>query len=164
MVLRWFEGDGVDGVVVPAHRVEVGVGPDRLGHGRPGAHTAARGPARPANRPAPAAAPARATANWCGPLVTRHRTQAERTSSRPIATPAVREPGQVVARARSRMVKTADPVGAVVVAIATNGRYGTGTMAGNAGRVPHSTRHGKSTRRRQAAFPIPLWIHNDLSG
>ena len=30
------------------------------------------------------------------------------------------------------MVKTADPVGSVVVAIATNGRYGTGTMAGNA--------------------------------
>jgi hypothetical protein len=76
----------------------------------------------------------------------------------------VREPGQVAARARSRMVKTADPIGSVVVAIATNGRYGTGTMAGNAGRVPHSTRHDKSTRRRQAAFPIPLWIHNDLSG
>jgi hypothetical protein len=85
-----------------------------LAPGRSGAHTAARGSARPV----PAVVPARAKANRCGPLVSRHRTQAERTSLRPIARPTVREPGQVVVRAPSRMVKTADPIGSVVFAVA----------------------------------------------
>jgi hypothetical protein len=89
-----------------------------LAPGRSGAHTAARGSARPANRPVPAVVPARAKANRCGPLVSRHRTQAERTSLRPIARPTVREPGQVVVRAPSRMVKTADPICSVVFAVA----------------------------------------------
>ena len=129
---RWFEGDGVHGVVVPAHRVVVSVRPDRLGNGRSGVHAAARGSARPV----PTLAPARAKAIRCCPLAARHRTLAEWASSRPIARPTERKPGPVVTCVRSLMVKNAGPIGSVVFAIATSGRYGTGTMAGNAGRAP----------------------------
>ena len=51
------------------------------------------------------------------------------------------------------MVKNADPIGSVVFAVATSGRYGTGKMSGNAGRAPHSTRHGNSTPPRHVPDP-----------
>jgi hypothetical protein len=126
---RWFQGRGVHGVVVPVHRVEVGVRADRLSHGRAGAHAAAPGLGCRASMLARMMAPARGAATrWC-PLAAGHRAPAEQASLRVIARPA-REPCPIVTRARSRAVQKVDSIGLIVFAVATTGRYGTRLRAG----------------------------------